>query len=294
MDRGARRRVKILDFGLARSAAPATGSGGDPATAAGAIMGTPAYMSPEQARSQTADPRSDIFSLGVVLSEMATGRKPFTGPSAFDVMAAVVTHDPPPVIEPVLDFPPALSDLIRRMLAKAPADRPQTAAAVAEELAAVERGLAVPPVRVLPPDAAPGAPDPWADIAATEADETVVHAGRTWGEKAAPALASPKWLWPAVAAGAVVAVALAGLAARAEADACPEPTAREKRLREELAALDTRVAACEQADLELPRAEVTRLEAAVSAVAGEVLRLRIDMTAPPRVHLLALATVPGS
>jgi hypothetical protein len=81
--------------------------------------------------------------------------------------------------------------------------------------------------------------------------------------------------------------------ARAERDACPEPAAREKLLREELAALDARVKSCEQANLDAERAEVARLEAAVSSVASEQTRLRIDLNSPPRVTLLAPATVPG-
>ena len=77
------------------------------------------------------------------------------------------------------------------------------------------------------------------------------------------------------------------------AKARAEKGAREKPLREELTALDERIRSCERADLDLIRAEVARLEAAVTAVAGEITRLRVEMSAPPRVTVLALATVPG-
>ena len=104
-----KRRVKILDFGLARNAGgtddlpaahaagaafPAENDRTEQLTARGAVMGTPAYMSPEQARGEPLDRRSDIFSLGVLLYQTATGRKPFNGTSAFDIMAAVATQEP--------------------------------------------------------------------------------------------------------------------------------------------------------------------------------------------------------
>ena len=197
---GPKRRVKILDFGLACRAAPTTGGSG-PITAAGAIMGTPAYMSPEQARSQPADPRGDLFSLGAVLYQMATGKMPFTGASAFDVIAAVVSHDPPPVRAVAPDVPPEVADLIRRLLAKTPAGRPPSAEAVAQELEGFEHGR-TPPQAVSPLADGPGMPlpsDPWTEV---EPDHTeAVAAGR-----AGPR--SRRWLWAVVAVLAVVALVL--------------------------------------------------------------------------------------
>ena len=204
---GSKRRVKILDFGLARAAA-ITSEKDDAITVAGAIMGTPAYMAPEQARSQPVDHRGDIFALGVVLHQMAIGKMPFTGASAFDIMAAVVSHDPPPVGALVPNLPPELSDLIQRLLAKNPAARPQSCEAVAEELEAIERGLAVAPVRLIPLAAIPGAPvapDPWANI-----DTTFVEAGATMASRARPEkpvrTPFPNWLWPAVGVFGLVAL----------------------------------------------------------------------------------------
>lgn len=125
-------RCKLLDFGLARQVA-----GGAGLTISGAIMGTPAYMAPEQARGQVVDHRADLFSLGVMLYRMATGEQPFTGPSTYDVLAAVVTHEPPAARALAPKVPKALSDLIERLMCKDPAGRPQSAAAVVEAVRAI-------------------------------------------------------------------------------------------------------------------------------------------------------------
>ncbi len=198
---GPKRRVKILDFGLARGAGPISESGSEPITGAGAIMGTPAYMSPEQARSQPADPRSDLFSLGAVLYQMTTGKMPFTGTSVFDVIAAVVSHDPPPVLAVAPDVSPEVADLIHRLLAKNPEGRPRSAEAVAEELEGFEHERTLPqgvrPVVTLSDGSAPS--DPWVDVALsqTEPEAAEEHAGR-------------RWLWAAVAGvGLIALVALA-------------------------------------------------------------------------------------
>lgn len=92
-------RVKILDFGIAKPAAPApVGTSavtvaGD--TSPGIVVGTAAYMSPEQIRAEHVDHRSDLFSLGVVVFEMVTGKRPFEGRSAFETMNAILTTEPP-------------------------------------------------------------------------------------------------------------------------------------------------------------------------------------------------------
>ncbi len=136
-------RVKLLDFGLARP------GGGDPGlTESGAILGTPAYMSPEQARGRPVDHRCDLFSLGCVLYRMATGRVPFQGDSAYAVIVAVASEEPaaPRAVNP--DVPPALEALIQSLLAKEPGDRPASAAEVA---AALDRVAAELPARADPP-----------------------------------------------------------------------------------------------------------------------------------------------
>jgi hypothetical protein len=130
-------RARVLDFGLARLA-----GGGDGLTRAGAVLGTPEYMSPEQAAGGTVDHRSDVFSLGVVLYELATGARPFAGDSVMAVLTALAVRHPPPADEVNPAVPAALSRLIGRMLAKAAAERPATAAEVGEALAGIEASLA--------------------------------------------------------------------------------------------------------------------------------------------------------
>jgi predicted Ser/Thr protein kinase len=135
-----RGRVKILDFGLARVSQDDTGL-----TRAGQIVGTPAYMAPEQARGEAVDGRADLFSLGCVLYRALTGHSPFERPEPLAVLEALANSQPPPPCEANPDVPPALSDLVLRLLAKDPAQRPASAQAVAEALEAVERE---PPARV--------------------------------------------------------------------------------------------------------------------------------------------------
>jgi Tol biopolymer transport system component len=119
-------RVKILDFGLAKQAPPAVAEAGSDATVtvhqteAGMILGTVHYMSPEQARGTPADYRSDQFSFGLVLYEMAAGRRAFDKPETVQTMAAILSEDPPPIER---DIPTPLHWVIDRCLAKEPADR---------------------------------------------------------------------------------------------------------------------------------------------------------------------------
>jgi serine/threonine protein kinase len=126
-------RVKLLDFGLARAAVDA-----QQLTQSGTIMGTPAYMAPEQARSENVDQRADLFSLGVVLYRLATGQLPFRGETTMSVLAALALEKPTPPREINPDLPPALADLIMQLLAKNPADRPASANAVVASLQAFE------------------------------------------------------------------------------------------------------------------------------------------------------------
>ena len=113
--------VKVLDFGIAKFA---TGSDSSDVTRTGTVMGTPAYMSPEQSGGRRGlTTGSDIYSLGVILYEMLTGRVPFTGESALDVLMSHV-HDPPPPISPEINRPAELDSLLSRMLEKLPEDRP--------------------------------------------------------------------------------------------------------------------------------------------------------------------------
>src|SRR5262249_45414111 len=127
-------RVKILDFGLARAALDSSHL-----TRTGMIMGTPAYMSPEQADGQAVDGRADLFSLGSILYGMATGRTPFRAQTAMSVVRAVSLHQPPPVTSVTPAIPPALSALINRLLAKDPNERPASASLVALTLSKIDQ-----------------------------------------------------------------------------------------------------------------------------------------------------------
>jgi serine/threonine protein kinase len=122
-------RVKILDFGLARPTSTNTRL-----TETGIVMGSPSYMAPEQADGLALDGRSDLFSLGCVLYELAAGRPPFSGATAMAVLKAVAFHEPAPVSQLNPAISPALEGLIVQLLAKSPSDRPSSARAVVETL----------------------------------------------------------------------------------------------------------------------------------------------------------------
>jgi eukaryotic-like serine/threonine-protein kinase len=122
-------RVKILDFGLAREARPdeLLARLSSRLTTPGMVMGTAAYMSPEQARGQTVDHRSDIFSFGVTLYEMLSGKLPFERETAFETMSAIVNGEPPDLQEMVPNLPPVLYRLVGHCLEKSPDARFQSA-----------------------------------------------------------------------------------------------------------------------------------------------------------------------
>ena len=122
-------RAKILDFGLAKHRAQA---GLDETrlqsvTAAGVVLGTVGYMSPEQVRGEAADARSDIFSFGVVLYELLSGERPFKGATAVQTMNAILTEDPPDTSTSGRLLPPALDRVVRHCLEKNPDERFQSA-----------------------------------------------------------------------------------------------------------------------------------------------------------------------
>jgi serine/threonine protein kinase len=128
-------RVMLLDFGLARAV------GGDAhLTQSGVVVGTPAYMAPEQARGDPVDQRSDLFSLGCVLYRSSTGKLPFPGRNALDTLLALAQHEPPSPAELNPDLPPGLSELIVKLLARQPEERYPTARGVVEALDAVAAG----------------------------------------------------------------------------------------------------------------------------------------------------------
>jgi serine/threonine protein kinase/tetratricopeptide (TPR) repeat protein len=134
-------RVKVLDFGLAKlaekSASDQTVTQVAPITTENAVMGTVPYMSPEQLQGQQVDHRSDIFSLGVLLYEIATGRRPFSGANNTDVMLSILRDTPRPLTQMNPDLPHQLSRIVAQCLEKEPEERYHSARDIRNEL----RGL---------------------------------------------------------------------------------------------------------------------------------------------------------
>ena len=150
-------RVKILDFGMARSEREDV-----EITGTGAVVGTPAYMAPEQARGEPAGTSSDLFSLGCVLYRLCARRLPFEGDSVIAVLTSISTETPPAPRDLNDRIPASLSDLIMRLLHKMPEARPVSAESVDRELLNIESELlaqrqsmessaAVPPMDVVAP-----------------------------------------------------------------------------------------------------------------------------------------------
>jgi serine/threonine-protein kinase len=127
--------VKVLDFGIAQS------GDGTAITRTSTVVGTAAYMAPEQAAGHPADGRSDIYSLGCVLYATLAGRPPFTGEAVAAILHQHASVEPPPLDRNV---PPWLAALVLQMLAKRPADRPQTAAEVRDRLTRGPAGVSEP------------------------------------------------------------------------------------------------------------------------------------------------------
>ncbi|HEX8118458.1 MAG TPA: serine/threonine-protein kinase, partial [Pyrinomonadaceae bacterium] len=186
-------RVKVLDFGLAKYTQPLSGvAAGDANTESvhtvpGMLMGTTAYMSPEQARGLAVDARTDIWSLGVVLYEMLAGRKPFGGQTPSDVLAAILEREPEPLAGEGSGVPEALQRIVRKALRKDREKRYQTSKDMALDLESLRREMeaAAVSVRATPIDTAiPGSP----------------AAARAARNKRATALVLAALLLPAVAA----------------------------------------------------------------------------------------------
>src|SRR5262249_20279995 len=133
---GPSRRAKILGFRLAAPIPPATQLVGD-----GSATGTPAYRSPEQAEGRPLDHRTDLFSLGAILYELATGRRPFAGPSVSALLEAIVACQPGPVRTADPTVPPGLAEVIDLLLKKSPEHRYQSAETLRDKLRTAEIDL---------------------------------------------------------------------------------------------------------------------------------------------------------
>ena len=184
--------MKITDFGVSRAVNQA------PMTATGMVMGTAQYLSPEQAVGRPATPASDLYSLGIVAYESLAGHRPFTGPTAVAIAVAHV-NDPVPALPASVD--PRLAALVLRLLAKEPADRPRSAAALArlfDEMVGQTPPEGTPlldhtpgaPVGAAPPSYPPRRPgaDP-VDVRAAVAGRTSTTTGRRLGRLTWPFLA---------------------------------------------------------------------------------------------------------
>lgn len=141
--------VKVLDFGLAKQGkgwSKGSGSGSEDPTRAllstepGLIMGTEAYMSPEQARGKEIDARTDIWSLGVVMYEMLTGHRPFSGETRADTIVSLLSKDPPPFDE-TFGYSDQIEQTVRKALSKGVAERYQSANELRTELLEIKRAL---------------------------------------------------------------------------------------------------------------------------------------------------------
>src|SRR4030095_15774374 len=156
--------VKVLDFGVATFARPAAGSADAMMTIAatvetspGTIVGTIAYMSPEQARGLPVDGRSDCYSLGVVLYELVTGRAPFTAPTTTDLLVAILEREAPPVRSVARGLPLQLEWIIEKALGEDPNLRYQTIADLRVDLQRLKTALETGRLTAAASDAGPDA-----------------------------------------------------------------------------------------------------------------------------------------
>jgi Leucine-rich repeat (LRR) protein len=178
-------RVKLLDFGLAR----AEDDDGH-LTTTGDVIGTPAYMSPEQARGDKVDHRSDLFSLGIMLYRLATGKMPFRGNSAMAILTSLAVETPPPVRSLKPELPEALESLISGLLVKDPAGRIQSAMDVVVAIRSIEEakagGPAAPPADSVPMAISVQESNPFDALDASESVPRVLETG-TEASSSAPA-----------------------------------------------------------------------------------------------------------
>ena len=218
LDAATKGRIKILDFGLARAEKEDTAL-----TRSGQIVGTPQYMSPEQAAGKKVDGRSDVFSLGVLLYRLCTGVMPFRGDNVMAVLTALATVDPPAAESLNPEVPHAFSDLIGRLLRKNPDERIGTAKEVVDAIMAIERQRLAAKSPAAPTET--GITQNSQRVAASQvfnfddsadsflSDDDFAGSHRA-AEPAADKSKRPAWLWMAVAGGiAALLLAVVGITA---------------------------------------------------------------------------------
>ena len=173
-------RVKVTDFGIARFTESA-----EHLTMTGSLLGTPSYMSPEQARGGDIDGRSDLFSVGCVLYEMLGGRKAFRGETITALIFKIITEEPPPLRELAADVPDAMLRIVEKALSKTPANRYQSGRELADDLLTLTRAGSTPTLRqselATTPALTPPGTLPTLNVTPTMAGDTPTHvaAGRT-------------------------------------------------------------------------------------------------------------------
>jgi serine/threonine-protein kinase len=213
-------RVKVTDFGIAKIT-----TASESLTATGSLLGTPSYMSPEQARGQSLDGRSDLFALGSVLYEMVTGKKAFQGESITGLIFKIITEEPEPIDSVDPRVPEAIANLIQKALQKDPAARFQSGREMAQALLAFTQPAATPTIRMseLPtrrdmtavssavdPTRATRAPGPAADADEAAASRPSRQAAPPHARPTASPIASPRPR-PRSSLGLWLGLALAGV-----------------------------------------------------------------------------------
>jgi serine/threonine protein kinase len=197
---GDKRRVKILDFGLARATSDSTGL-----TQTGAIVGTPQYMAPEQAAGKKdLDHRCDLFSLGCVLYRLSTGQVPFKGDDTLAILSALALDEPRPPSALRQDVPESLSDLVMQLLAKKPQERPESAQAVVEAIQEIEAQTAA--------SSRSGLPSRTLSVKSAVPSRTLQRTGPA--RQAGPGGHGKKrlpWPWLVAAAGGLVVAVIGGI-----------------------------------------------------------------------------------
>ena len=204
--------IKVADFGIARAMnAPVEAN----LTQAGAVMGTATYFSPEQAQGAQPDPRSDLYSLGVVLYEMVSGRPPFTGDNPVSIAYKQVHDSPQPLNRLVADIPRPFEAIVAKLLAKKPENRYASADALRDDLARFRRGEPVEALARLRNAAPPAAAAATAISPATARTQAMQRTGTVPmpvgpAQRGAPPRRDSRGAWYAVAALLALAVLAVG------------------------------------------------------------------------------------
>jgi serine/threonine protein kinase len=174
-------RVKVTDFGIAKVM-----DSGDHLTMTGSLLGTPSYMSPEQARGSVLDGRSDLFAVGAILYELLCGQKAFRGDSITGLIFKIITEEPQAIEELLADTPPEVARIVKKALAKAPEIRYQTGRELADDLMTLTRAGSSPTVRQSEIDTARGASSSPTVLSAPGSLDSALTAGGDAPTRVAP------------------------------------------------------------------------------------------------------------